>query len=121
MREITSHKVNECNAAITLLALGEPGAGGANCQYAIEYAGGKCPSWKTRLFFQNGPVADGVNGITHEVLLAILIDRLESFQRGPFACEANGIALTHLRDAAGVLKLRTEQRLARGVEGTHQV
>lgn len=28
----------------------------------------------------------GTNGITHEALLAVLIDRLQSFQRGEYSC-----------------------------------
>ena len=53
-------------------------------------------------------------------LLAILIDRLESFQKGPYASTYNGIALQHLRAAQESLLNRTRDRMARGVEGTHQ-
>ena len=35
--------------------------------------------------FQNGPIAEaGVNGLTHEALLAVLEDRLVGFQSGPY-------------------------------------
>ena len=74
------------------------------------------------LRFQNGPIAEvGTNGITHEALLAILIDRLEGFQKGPYAHGYNADALTSLRSAQASLKQRTIDRLARGVEGTHAV
>lgn len=73
------------------------------------------------ILFQNGPIAEaGVNGITHEVLLAILIDRLQSFQAGQFACRENAIALTKLEEAQLWLQKRTRDRMARGVEGTHE-
>lgn len=74
------------------------------------------------LLFQNGPIAEsGVNGITHEVLLAVLIDRLEGFQAGPYASADNAEALDSLRNAQAALQRRTLERMNRGVEGTHQV
>lgn len=121
MRELTSHKVTGVNDGLTVLVLDEPGHGGACHQYAVEHAGGKCPGWKQRIGFQNGTLPEvGVNGLTPEVLLSILIDRLEGFQSGPFACPENEAALNSLKGAQSVLKSRTEQRTARGVEGTHQ-
>ena len=68
-----------------------------------------------------GPIKEaGVNGLTGEALLAILIDRLRSFQAGPYACQQNATALWHLREALDMLQVRTRARIARGVEGTHQ-
>ena len=76
---------------------------------------------RTVILFQNGPIADsGVNGITQEVLLAICIDRLESFQSGPYACRENALALTKLQEAQHWLHHRTKARMDRGVEGTHE-
>jgi hypothetical protein len=70
------------------------------------------------LVFQNGPIAEsGPNGISNEVLLAIVIDRLECFQKGQFACRENALALTKLQEAVHWLHHRTRERLARGVEG----
>ena len=59
--------------------------------------------------------------VTHEVLLAILIDRLQSFQAGPYACRENALALTKLEEAQHWLQARTKARMARGVEGTSQI
>ena len=74
-----------------------------------------------KILFQNGPIAEaGVNGITQEVLLAILMDRLRSFQSGPYACRENALALTKLEEAQHWLQARTIGRMKRGVEGTHQ-
>lgn len=75
------------------------------------------------LDFQRGPIKEtGVNGITHEVLLAILIDRLKGFQSGAFACPENAMALAHLEAALEMLhsRTRTRKRMARGVEGTNE-
>ncbi len=76
------------------------------------------------LSFQNGPInadGNGVNGITHEALLAVLIDRLEAFQAGQYANTYNEDALDHLCSAKLALQTRTKDRMARGVEGTHKV
>lgn len=76
------------------------------------------------LAFQNGPVkenGEGVNGITHEVLLAVVIDRLQGFQSGPYKNRENAVALTKLEEALMWLHKRTRDREARGVEGTHKV
>ena len=74
-----------------------------------------------RIDFQNGPVAEkGYNGNSHEALLAILLDRMESFQKGPYACHDNQMALDHLQGARLWLHKRTMDRVARQVEGTHQ-
>jgi hypothetical protein len=75
----------------------------------------------TRISFQNGPIAEaGVNGLTQEALLAIVADRLRSFQAGPYACPENGDALAAVEEAMACLHSRTKARMARGVEGTHQ-
>lgn len=125
-REITKHQVNECNRQIQIIAH-EAGSGGAAVRYDIEGPKkhvpgiGPVPSFGENLKFQDGPIADGVNGITHEVLLAIIEDRLVGFQSGPFACERNVRALRHLRACQDELKNRTDERVERGVEGTHTV
>lgn len=134
MRKIESHKVNPANDKLEIEVLDEPGSGGAchlyqikgfntetnpSCPFTERY--GK-PSDHTTILFQNGPINEvGVNGITHEALLAILIDRLQAFQNGPYACAENGSALTRLQQAQEWLKQRTQARMDRGVEGTHTV
>ena len=121
MRELTSHKVNGCNDKLKVEVLDEPGSGNACHAYSITPTVGNALG--VRLDFQNGPISGDTppNGITHEALLAILIDRLEGFQDGPFACRENDAALTFLESAMMWLKKRTEARVARGVEGTHAV
>jgi hypothetical protein len=102
--------------------LDEPGAGGANHEYEVSTCAvdGEKALNALRISFQNGPIKEfGVNGITQEALLAIVIDRLRSFQAGPFSCRENAIALTHCEDALMWLQRRTVARIKRGVEGTH--
>jgi hypothetical protein len=69
-----------------------------------------------------GPIGEvGVNGVTHEALLAILIDRMQAFQKGPYSCRENALALTKLEEAVHWLNARTARRTAQGVEGTHSL
>lgn len=121
MRTITDHKLNGLNEAIDINVLDEPGQGGACHSYEIV-AGERAnlaPAAVTKIQFQNGPIQEfGVNGISQEALLAVVIDRLRSFQSGPYSCRENAIALTHCEDAILWLQKRTRERLARGVEGT---
>lgn len=115
MREIKSHIVNPVNDKLQITVTDDPGAGGANHEYMVTGfdAGGQ-----HYVRFQNGGIADhGVNGITQEVLLAIVEDRLTSFQKGPFACTENADALGHVRIAMQILQNRTRERMSRGVEG----
>lgn len=56
-----------------------------------------------------------------EALIAIVIDRLQGFQRGQFACEENVLALHKLHEAMHWLHHRTREREERGVEGTHHI
>jgi hypothetical protein len=131
MRTITDHIINPCNDKLTIIVTDEPGAGGANHRYevhgynAITNPGHQpaiqCDN-ETVILFQNGPIPEnGTNGITHEVLLAIVADRLRSFQKGPYSCKANACALTHIEEAQHWLQQRTIERMRRGVEGTHTV
>lgn len=126
MREITSHIVNPVNDRLRITVLDEPGAGGANHEYRIDAtddgSGKPHKIADHHISFQNGPINEhGVNGVTQEVLLAIVADRLECFQAGPFACTENLNALMHVRDAMTWLQSRTKARMARGVEGQNKV
>jgi hypothetical protein len=119
VRELTSHKVNECNEAIEIQVVDEPGQGGASHHYrlSVNENVNAC-----QIHFQNGPIKEvGTNGYTHEALIAIVIDRLESFQAGPYRNRENALALTKLEEAMHWLHHRTRARLARGVEGTHAI
>jgi hypothetical protein len=147
MRELTDHIVSgdQKDVQLKIEVTDEPGAGGENHEYRIAVklkkddkvrfplrsrledqtikleADGSSEHTLERILFQNGPIKEtGVNGVTHEALLAIIIDRLRSFQAGPFSCRENAIALTHCEEALMWLQRRTVARIKRGVEGTYQ-
>ena len=119
-REITSHKVNGLNDTLDLFAVGDPGPGGANHIYDVRPNRGNATG--LRIEFHTGPFSETTPpaGLSNEVLLAILIDRMSGFQSGEFACDENELALNNLIAAKDILHKRTRDRLARGVEGTHE-
>lgn len=117
MRALDDHRLTPASDAIEILVIDEPGAGGACHEYDVVLPDGRT----TRISFQNGPIKEaGVNGLTEQVLLAIVADRLRSFQAGPFACRENALALTKIEEAQHWLHSRTLARMRRGVEGTNQ-
>lgn len=116
MREIVTHKVNGLNDAICVASHDEPGNGGAYHHYTVGVPG----VTSATILFQNGAVKEGgFNGISNEALLAVVIDRLQCFQKGMFSCRENALALTKLEEAMHWLHHRTRERMQRGVEGTH--
>jgi len=71
--------------------------------------------------FQCGPIKEhGVNGTSIENVLELLKERLEGFQKGPFRCRTNALAITKIEEAIMWLEERTKMRLKQGVEGTNQ-
>lgn len=117
-REIVTHKGGILNDAIRIWSSEKITPGGASRSYTITRPG--MPDKEIRhidLLFQDGNPANGINGISNEALLAVVRDRLEGFQSGPFACDDNGLALEHVTRAMGYLMARTKERQARGVEG----
>lgn len=72
------------------------------------------------IHFQEGPIKEcGVNGVCNEDLIAMVITRLEHFQKTQFACRENALAITKLEEALLWLRKRTMGREKRNVEGTH--
>lgn len=120
MRELTSHKVNGLNEALTIAVVDEPGQGNACHEYEVSLQKDATTRKEWLISFQNGPIQEaGFNGISGEALLAIVEDRLIGFQSGQHACRENAIALTKIQEAMMWLAKRTRDRMCRGVEGTH--
>ena len=120
--KIETHRGDLLNDAIEIVGK-FPSAGGANIVYDIvvkdvpyQYIN---PSVKLK--FQDGNPNECINGISNEALLAVLIDRLSSFQSGKFACTENQVALEGCLSAMGALKSRTASRVEKGIEGTQEI
>jgi hypothetical protein len=138
MRKITEHIVagDPEGHQLTIEVIDSPGAGGACHEYSVRLriAAGQKNALRSgtsvlvegsettfelcRLSFQNGPIREaGVNGVTNEILLAVVIDRLRCFQGGLYPSPHNAAALAHCEDALMELQHRTRDRIKRGVEG----
>jgi hypothetical protein len=103
----------------SVFACDEKGAGNANHLYSIVKSLNPEVILGT-INFQDGPIKEsGVNGVMNEDLIAIVIDRMQGFQSGEYACRENAIALTKLEEAMMWLRKRTSDRERRGVEGTN--
>lgn len=122
-RRILDHKCGVLNEALELEACDEPGPGGANHLYSIGVPSKDAPEglkWQVLRFQKGGMIqAGGVNGISNEILLAVVMDRLRGFQAGPFRCRENALALTKIEEAVHWLQHRNRARAAAGVEGVH--
>lgn len=119
MRAVLAHKsglVGDPNDRIAVLAKDARGPGNANQEYLIrlepeDTMEGNYQAVAT-VDFQQGPLQAGkFNGASNESVLAIVIDRLEGFQQGPFACDENAEALRHLKEAMMHLHARTRNRM----------
>ncbi len=72
--------------------------------------------------FQEGPIKEtGVNGVSNEDLLGMVLARLEHFQNSEYKCRENALAITKIEEALMWLRKRTNARVKRGVEGTSKV
>lgn len=88
--------------------------GGGGTHHPGHYVG--------RLTFQHGPRDEpgSTRGITDAALLAIVLDRYEGFQAGPYACDDNAAVIAHLKAALSRMKHRAAERAHRGVLGRNE-
>lgn len=108
---IDKHTVIECSSS-------RVGEKFPDCSKYTVFVGTEEPR---AIEFQSGlPSEVGVNGFTNEQLIAIICDRLRTWNAGPFSCRENSVAMTHLETALMWLNKRTIERQARGVEGTYE-
>ena len=90
-------------------------------------AGGWVRGTGLSIDWQNGPLGRGPdrkepNGAFVEDVIAAARQRIAYYQAaagGRFACRENACALTKLDEALHWLNARTQEREARGAEGTH--
>lgn len=93
----------------------DPNGGMASHHYTATINGAEV----ARLQFQQGPrnVAGSTPGVLDSVLLAIVIDRMRSFNAGPFNTRENALVMTHCQEALHWLRHRADERAIRGVLG----
>lgn len=114
-KELHDHKISKLNREhIRVMAVDAVDVDGAHHLYEI-----RSPAAFVIVPFQKGGLLAeaGVNGITDQALLAVVLDRLRGFQAGPYPSRENAIAITKLEEALLWMGKRYADRAARGVEG----
>ena len=82
--------------------------------------GGSASGTGFTIVWQRGPLLEsGRNGAFIEEILSAVVSRLEFFQESACAHPRNEEAIQHINDAVRSLNSRTEERQARGVEGSY--
>jgi hypothetical protein len=121
-RFITDHKVTRLNERIDIMAMGPRTTGNAQAHYEIVAdRETENPRVLADLDFQARPLSDAEKvDLTNEALLAVVLDRLRSFQEGEFKCRENALAITKLEEAMHWIESRAKDRRSRGVEGTYE-
>lgn len=121
--ELFDHLDNSASSNFTkVFAVGAPDpVDGAHARYEIEWQQPDGQYMVLVLGFQDGPVKEaGVNGVTEEALLNVLMHRLGAFQNSRYACRETACARTRVQEALMWLGQRTKARIIAGTEGTRE-
>lgn len=118
-REIFDHKNNKFNRDHVFVKTGDLRASdNAHHKYVVEVIIPQLTVERCELNFQNGGLKEvGPNGITDQALLAVVLDRLRSFNDGPYRCRENSMMITKIEEALMWGEKRGNDRARRGVEG----
>ena len=118
-RKLYDHKNNKFNReCVEVVTTDLRASDNAHHKYAIAVFDGDMQVEQCVLNFQNGGLKEvGANGITDQSLLAIVLDRLRSFNGGQFGCRENSIAITKIEEALLWMEKRSNDRARRNVEG----
>jgi hypothetical protein len=114
MKSLATHTSNN----VAPLDKRDMSAGGASHLYGVQLPDRSV----IKIQFQHGPRGEEQStlGLMEDDLLAILQDRLETFQAGPFACPENDVAVGYIKLARDFLAARVAERMQRGVLGALQ-
>lgn len=133
MRTIVDHHDGFGLNEACIIEADEPGPGGASHKYTIRRVlteeerigqARRRPTGETvivaEIQFQKGPRTEHTStpGCLESALLAIVVDRMASFNAGPFSSRENAVVKTHCEDAMNWLWRRAKSRVSRGVLGT---
>lgn len=81
MAEIKTHQISSKESNIRVFTEDEPGKDGSFWHYRVSFGDPRAPDSVANLHirFQNGDIKTmGVNGITTEALLAVVLDRIKN-------------------------------------------
>jgi hypothetical protein len=86
----------------------------------LNFKGEKLNDCQKVVFYKLNDDGTSENGTTIEEMLRVSIERLNSLNKR-FPCRENALAITKMEEALMWLNKRTENRIARGVEGKHLI
>jgi len=117
---IDHHDGHGLTESIKILA-DEPGPGGASHRYLIQVEAPDGQKFAVgEIQFQKGPrnVEGSTPGVVESALLAIVVDRMRSFNSGELRNRQNALVQTKCEEAIHWLRDRADERARRGVLGT---
>lgn len=113
MRTINTHRCGVgLNERITIQARDAraPGDPSRDYRITIDVRDGNVATLSYAMLFQTGdPQTEGLNGVTCEVLLAIVLDRLQAWGRSRRSSTLTGLAVTGIRTALVALHSLTHE------------
>jgi hypothetical protein len=122
MRKITEHHDGHgLNETVQIIALDD--AEGPAChRYLFNLNPGPEEQLVGTIQFQQGPRNEpgSIPGVVTAAVLAMLIDHLEGFQRGPYPSRETALVITKLEEALHWTRARADKRAARGVLGKNE-
>ncbi|HLE33392.1 MAG TPA: ABC transporter ATPase [Bacteroidota bacterium] len=129
MREIVTHHDGHGLMESITIEAGPDGPGGAAHEYVCYTDGTMGTGQATtsgrieiaRIRYQCGPrhESGSTPGILDGVLLAIIADRMEKFQAGPYSSREGAFVLTKVQEAMHWLKARADRRAREGTLGNN--
>lgn len=124
MRKISIHQGDLLNDQIILETYDDDKPDLANSKFQFHIKSGT--NWEVHgqpVKFHSGPlglvdeVEYHINGLSNEVFLAIVLDRLQSWQKGKYACKENEVASQKILEALFWLKHHNQELIQRGTFG----
>lgn len=124
MRTITTHHDGHgLNESVRIVAMDD--AEGPACHrylFKMDNEDGTMETPLGVIQFQQGPrnEAASIPGVVTAAVIAMLIDHLEGFQRGPYPSRETALVITKLEEALHWTRARADKRAARGVLGKNE-
>jgi hypothetical protein len=111
------HDGHGLNESIGIYA-DEPDKSGASHLYELRIGDKLVAS----IQFQKGPRGEALStpGVTEGAIMAVIVDRMQGFNGGPYRCRENSLVATKVEEAMHWTRARADERASRGVLGKNE-